>query len=80
MSTTNKQQQELAVPGFFPAVTSECKEVAAKFFICIEKSMVSHNDEDIDAPRRGLRYCEKQLIDYTVCMEQSLAKGSPNIH
>ncbi|EFA82686.1 hypothetical protein PPL_04380 [Heterostelium album PN500] len=60
--------KDLRVPPFFPAVTSECKEVAAKFFICIEKSTIPLNEQDKDAPRRGLVLCEKELNAYTQCM------------
>eukprot|EP01132_Coremiostelium_polycephalum_P001483 gene1483-1870_t len=68
--------EDLRVPPFFPAVTSECKEKAAKFFICIEDKMQYMNEEDVKGAKRGLTLCQSLMKDYKECMEQSLAKGS----
>eukprot|EP01133_Synstelium_polycarpum_P005627 gene5627-6491_t len=75
-NNNNSKKKEVSVPAFFPAVTAECKEKAARFFICIERSMSALNEEDLDAPRRGLRSCEPDMILYRDCMISSLARGA----
>ncbi|EAL61961.1 hypothetical protein DDB_G0291061 [Dictyostelium discoideum AX4] len=67
--------KDLTLPPFFPAVTSQCKEKAATFFICIEEKMVNINAEDTQGAKRGLSQCESQLKEYTKCMMESLQKG-----
>ncbi|KYQ93993.1 hypothetical protein DLAC_04888 [Tieghemostelium lacteum] len=71
--------KDITVPGYFPAVTNECKESAAKFFMCIEKSLTYFNEDDKEGPKRGLTMCEKQLVEYTKCMNVSLSKGNERI-
>ncbi|KAF2076625.1 hypothetical protein CYY_002054 [Polysphondylium violaceum] len=71
--------KDISVPSFFPAVTSECKEKAAKFFICIEDKMQYMNQEDINGAKRGLTICENLMNEYKECMQASLAKGSERL-
>ncbi|EGG22131.1 hypothetical protein DFA_04249 [Cavenderia fasciculata] len=77
--TSMDTSDDISVPSFFPAVTAECKEAAAKFFICIEKSMQPLNAEDTGAAKRGLKFCLPDMKLYQQCMQKSLANGSEKL-
>jgi hypothetical protein len=62
--------EDLKMPSFFPRAIGECRGVGADFFQCLNQNSVKESPSDADASKRGLASCQKELQNYSKCMEK----------
>mmetsp|Transcript_24511 Transcript_24511/g.36056 ORF Transcript_24511/g.36056 Transcript_24511/m.36056 type:complete len:89 (-) Transcript_24511:69-335(-) len=62
------EENILKVPRFFPRAPSACRPSADPFFKCLNEHSKKTSDDDVDASKRGLAACTKEMKAYEECM------------
>ena len=62
------------LPAYFPLTCTKCKDVTDVFFKCFETNAAMKHPTDVESGPAAVGICHKELKDYSVCMEDYLAK------
>ena len=62
------------LPPFFPLTCTKCKDVTDVFFQCFEANAAMKHPTDTESGLAAIGICQKEMKDYSVCMEDYLAK------